>query len=102
MAKPIIESAEYPVLALRGLVAFPDMMMTVDVGRNKSVAALNTAMDNNLPIYLVTQKDITVESPQADDLYKTGCVCRAVCGGKLWRSGPVITLFWDTAFSNSG
>lgn len=76
MARPMVESAEYPVLALRGLVAFPDMMMTVDVGRKKSVTALNTAMDNNLPIYLVTQKDITVEAPQTDDLYKTGCVCK--------------------------
>lgn len=69
-------AAEYPALALRGLVAFPDMMLTIDVGRKKSVYALNFAMENNTPIYLVTQKDITTENPERDDLYKTGCVCR--------------------------
>lgn len=68
--------AEYPVLALRGLVAFPDMMLSVDVGRKKLVNALNFAMENNSPIYLITQKDITTELPEIDDLYKTGCVCR--------------------------
>ncbi|MBO4733027.1 MAG: endopeptidase La [Clostridia bacterium] len=68
--------AEYPAMALRGLVAFPDMMLTVDVGRKKSVHALNFAMEQNSPVYLVTQKDITVENPENDDIYKTGCVCR--------------------------
>lgn len=66
----------FPVLALRGLVAFPDMMLTLDVGRKKSVRALSVAMDNNKPIYLVTQKDITVEEPTLEDIYPIGCLCR--------------------------
>lgn len=66
----------FPVLALRGLVAFPNMMLTLDVGRKKSVKALSFAMDNNKPIYLVTQKDIRVEEPTACDLYPIGCICR--------------------------
>lgn len=66
----------FPVVALRGLVAFPDMVLTLDVGRKKSIKALQSAMDRNQPIYLVTQKDIAVENPTIDDLYKIGCLCR--------------------------
>ena len=76
MEQTVNNSAEYPVLALRGLVAFPDMMLTVDVGRKKSVQALNYSMEKNIPVYLITQKDITVENPAGDDLYKLGCVCK--------------------------
>lgn len=76
MQQTVIEGAVYPLLALRGLVAFPDMMLTLDVARKKSIAALNEAMEGNIPIYLVTQKDIAAENPKNDDLYKTGCVCK--------------------------
>ena len=51
-------SGTFPAMALRGVVAFPEMILTLDVGRKKSVAALQYAMDKNVPIYLVTQKDI--------------------------------------------
>lgn len=76
MPQTLVCGAEYPLLALRGMVAFPDMMLTLDVGRKKSVAALNVAMEKNTPIYLVTQKNIATEQPENDDLYKTGCVCK--------------------------
>lgn len=66
----------FPALALRGLVAFPNMLLTLDVGRKKSVNALQFAMDKNVPIYLVTQKDIAVEDPDASHLYDMGCLCR--------------------------
>ncbi len=66
----------FPALALRGLVAFPNMLLTLDVGRKKSIAALSYAMDKNVPIYLVTQKDITVEDPDSSQLYDIGCLCR--------------------------
>ncbi len=66
----------FPALALRGLVAFPNMLLTLDVGRKKSVRALEIAMDKNLPIYLVTQKDIAVEEPNKTHLYDIGCLCR--------------------------
>ena len=65
-----------PCMALRNLVAFPEMVLTVDVGRKKSIQALSRAMDTDSLIYLVTQKDVTVEEPRAEDLYDTGCVCR--------------------------
>ena len=66
----------FPAMALRGVVAFPDMMLTLDVGRKKSVRALSFAMDKNVPIYLVTQKDIAVEDPDSTHLYEMGCLCR--------------------------
>ena len=66
----------FPAMALRGVVAFPDMMLTLDVGRKKSVRALSFAMDKNVPIYLVTQKDIAVEDPNSTHLYEMGCLCR--------------------------
>ncbi len=69
-------SGTFPALALRGLVAFPDMMLTLDVGRKKSILALEFAMDKNVPIYLVTQKDISVEEPDVSQLYDVGCLCR--------------------------
>ena len=52
------------------------MLLTLDVGRKKSVKALSYAMDKNVPIYLVTQKDITVEDPDTSSLYDMGCLCR--------------------------
>ena len=66
----------FPAMALRGLVAFPDMLLTLDVGRKKSIQALSYAMDKNVPIYLVTQKDISVEDPDVSHLYDMGCLCR--------------------------
>ncbi len=69
-------SGTFPAMALRGLVAFPNMLLTLDVGRKKSVNALQFAMDKNVPIYLVTQKDIAVEDPNKTHLYEMGCLCR--------------------------
>ena len=66
----------YPVLALRGLVAFPDMVLTFDVGRKKSVKAITAAMEANQMMYLVAQKDIAVDDPKEEDLYKVGCIVR--------------------------
>ena len=76
MPQTLLSGNKCPLLALRGLVAFPDMMLTLDVGRKKSVRALNAAMEGNTPIYLVTQKNIATEQPENDDLYKIGCVCK--------------------------
>lgn len=65
-----------PVMALRGLVAFPEMLLTIDVGRKRSVKAVSVAADTDRLIFLVTQKDISADEPKQSDLYKTGCVCR--------------------------
>ena len=63
-----------PTVALRGLVVFPDMFIHFDVGREKSINALKKAMDTDQEIFLVTQKDISVDDPDYDGLYEIGVV----------------------------
>ena len=65
-----------PLMALRGLVVFPDNVATFDVARKKSINALKFAMDTNQTLFLVTQKDFYVEEPVAADLYEMGCVVK--------------------------
>ncbi len=64
-----------PMLALRGLSVFPNMLLNFDVERPMSVAALNNASEGSRRIFLLAQKDITKESPEEADLYKIGTVC---------------------------
>lgn len=63
-----------PALALRGLTIFPNMMLHFDVARPASIRALDEAMTNGSPIFLVTQKDLMVEEPGREDLYSIGTV----------------------------
>lgn len=63
-----------PMLALRGLVLFPKMVLHFDVGREKSVSALNEAMKTDQKIFLVAQKDIKIDAPEVGDLYEVGVV----------------------------
>ena len=63
-----------PALALRGMVMFPKMRLHFEVGRSKSIAAVNAAVHNEQMIFLVTQKDISVDDPTAQELYKIGVV----------------------------
>ncbi len=66
----------YPTLPLRGLVAFPGMLLTVDVGRKLSVNAVNYCIETETPIYVVTQKSIGVDMPTSGDVYSIGCLCK--------------------------
>lgn len=63
-----------PTVALRGMVMFPKMKLHFEVGRKKSVAAIKKAVSNNQKIFLVSQKDSTVESPESKDLCKMGII----------------------------
>ena len=63
-----------PVLALRGLTIFPNMLLHFDVGRGASIKALDQAMSEGEPIFLVTQRDLAVEEPGEKDLYTVGTV----------------------------
>ena len=67
---------ELPMLPLRGLVVFPSMLLHFDVGREKSVAAVNEAMESGREIFVVAQSDITAEEPTVNDLYEIGCVAK--------------------------
>lgn len=62
----------YPVLPLRDIVVFPYMIVPLFVGREKSVRALETVMQEDQKILLVSQKDPTVEDPKTRDLYSIG------------------------------
>lgn len=63
-----------PAIALRGLVVFPNNVVHFEVGRSKSIAAIEWAMANSSPIFLIAQRDMEVEDPAAEDLYRHGVV----------------------------
>ncbi len=65
-----------PVLPLRGTMVFPHMVLHFDVGRAKSVSALEKAMLGDQRIFLVAQRDADVDSPTLDDLYPVGTIAR--------------------------
>lgn len=65
-----------PVLALRGLVCLPDMVLHFDVSRKKSIAALEAAMVKDQMVFLVTQKDPDEEEPAPEALYRTGTMAK--------------------------
>ena len=62
------------IVALRGIVLFPGIPQHFDVGRDKSLAALDRAMRTGEPLFTVCQKDPDTEDPTRKDLYETGCV----------------------------
>lgn len=64
-----------PVLPLRGLVAFPEMLIHFDVGRLISMKALERSMKENQRLFLTAQRDIRTDSPTDDDLFTLGTVC---------------------------
>lgn len=66
----------YPLLPLRGMTVFPHMVMHFDVGRGKSIAALEEAMVDDQMIFLVSQKDAAVGDPKEDDIYSVGTISR--------------------------
>lgn len=67
--------AELPIIPLRGLVVFPNMVLHFDVGRKKSVEALRNSMQVNQKVFLVCQKDASVDDPNIDEMFEIGVVC---------------------------
>ncbi len=63
-----------PLLPLRGVAIFPGCVITLDAGRDRSVAAVDAAMNGDHKLMVVAQKDAAVDRPSGDDLYKTGTV----------------------------
>lgn len=61
-----------PLLPLRGLLVYPTMVLHLDVGREKSVQALEKAMVEDHIIFLTTQKDVAIDDPTEDDIYNIG------------------------------
>mgnify|MGYP002549468220 FL=1 len=63
-----------PLLALRGIIVFPGMTVNLDVGRDKSINAVNAAMQVDKKILLVTQRDAETADPKREELYNYGVV----------------------------
>lgn len=64
-----------PLIPLRGITIFPYMVLHFDVGRERSIFALESAMLNEQEIFLATQKDAKTEDPEKEDIYSIGTVC---------------------------
>ena len=69
-------AGKMPILALRGLAVFPDQTVHFDVGRIKSVHALDAAMKQDQTLFLIPQKDMLVDDPRLTDLYSVGTVVK--------------------------
>ena len=65
-----------PVLALRGLTAFPNLTLSLEAEREISIFALDSAMQSERKVFLVTQREIGTADPEEEDLYEVGTVCR--------------------------
>ena len=63
-----------PLLPLRGMIVFPGMIINLDVGRERSIKAVETAMNTTRKIFLVTQRFAEVVDPSAKDLFTYGIV----------------------------
>ncbi len=63
-----------PLIAMRGIVLFPGMIMHFDLAREPFVQALKAGMENERRVVLVTQKDPLIEEPKQDDLYSVGVI----------------------------
>lgn len=65
---------EMATIALRGLVAFPNCMLNLDIGRDKSIKALDVCMKGNREIFLSMQKDVSIEDPKEADICEIGVI----------------------------
>ncbi|MGN0422780.1 MAG: endopeptidase La [Lachnospiraceae bacterium] len=68
------ETMSLPMVALRGVAVLPEMVRHFDVSREKSLKAIEEAMEGNQKIFLSAQKDIEAEDPKMADVYQVGCV----------------------------
>ena len=71
-----IFAGKMPILALRGLCVFPEQTVHFEVGRSKSVKALEAAMQGDQTLLLIPQKDLLVDDPTLKDLYPVGCIAK--------------------------
>lgn len=76
MADNSIQTKTLPLLALRGLHVFPEMLLAFDVERQASIGALSAAAKSGQLIFLAAQKNLTADMPQEEEIYPVGTVCR--------------------------
>ena len=71
-----IENKKLPLIPIRGIGIFPDTMMHFDIGREKSINALEEAMLEDSDIFLTIQKEADIDSPKEDDFFEVGVICK--------------------------
>ncbi len=71
-----VKREKLPVLPLRGVLVFPNMVLHLDVGRERSISALEKAMMEDNRILLITQREAKMDEPGRDDLYDVGTVAK--------------------------
>ena len=64
----------YPILPLRDIVVYPNMVVPLFVGREKSIQALEEVMNNDRELYLVSQVESVTENPTEENLYQIGTI----------------------------
>ena len=67
-----VEKTIFPLLPLRDVVVYPHMVVPLFVGREKSILALESAMESDKKVILVTQKDPAEDAPSLEDIYEVG------------------------------
>ena len=87
----IIIQKSIPVIALRGLVVMPDMMLHFDLNREKSIRAAEVAMEQKTELFLVSQKNPATEKPNFEDIYEVGAIARVKQMHK--RKDGIVSLF---------
>lgn len=70
------KNRQIPLLPLRGLLVYPSMVLHLDVGRDKSVRALEVAMIDDHMILLCSQSEVNIEEPSEEDIYRIGTIAR--------------------------
>ncbi len=71
-----VEKRILPLIPIRGIGIFPDTVIHFDIGREKSINALEEAMLEDSDIFLTVQKEASMDSPREDDFYEVGVICR--------------------------
>jgi len=72
------EAKNLPLLPLRDIVVFPELVSPLFVGREKSVRALEEAMNGNKLIILAAQKNASIDDPQSNDIYEIGTIANVM------------------------
>ena len=72
MKKSNSDNLVFPVVPLRDVIVFPNMVIPLFVGREKSIRSLEVAMDSNKKIMLAAQKNADLDDPKDEDIYRFG------------------------------
>ena len=87
MKKSNSDNLIFPVLPLRDVIVFPNMVIPLFVGREKSIKSLDAAMENNKQIMLVAQKDADLDDPTDDQIHRVGTLATVLQLLKLLVEG---------------